>query len=114
MDSSNASRDATLPSRPPLDHGVGFGLRHYHIITSRRKKMARAVHILVMVVLFASIASAGNWPQWRGPNLNGFSNEKNLPSRWTTEENVVWKLPMPSLSGSTPIIWRDRIFLNVA
>jgi outer membrane protein assembly factor BamB len=76
--------------------------------------MARAVHILVMVVLLASIALAENWPQWRGPNLNGFSNEKNLPSRWTTEENIVWKLPMPDRSGSTPIIWRDRIFLNVA
>jgi outer membrane protein assembly factor BamB len=34
--------------------------------------------------------------------------------KWTTEENVSWKLPMPAWSGSTPIIWRDRIFLNVA
>ena len=28
--------------------------------------------------------------------------------------NVAWKLPMPALSGSTPIIWGKRIFLNVA
>ena len=46
--------------------------------------------------------------------LNGVSNEKNLPVKWTTEENIVWKVAMPGLSGSTPIIWRDRIFLNVA
>jgi outer membrane protein assembly factor BamB len=25
-----------------------------------------------------------------------------------------WKLPLPAYSGSTPIIWGDRIFLNVA
>ncbi len=42
------------------------------------------------------------------------SNEKNLPVKWTTEENVVWKVALPGLSGSTPIIWRNHIFLNVA
>ena len=60
------------------------------------------------------VVRAENWPQWRGPALNGVSNEKNLPVKWTTEENVSWKVPMPGVSGSTPIIWRDRIFLNVA
>ena len=59
-------------------------------------------------------ARADNWPQWRGPNMNGVSSEKNLPLKWTTEENVAWKLALPGLSGSTPIVWRDRIFLNVA
>ena len=59
-------------------------------------------------------ASAENWPQWRGPALNGVSSEKNLPVKWTTEENVVWKVAMPGLSGSTPIVWRNHIFLNVA
>jgi len=57
---------------------------------------------------------AENWPQWRGPSRNGISNEKNLPVKWSQTENVLWKLPMPALSGSTPIVWGDRIFLNVA
>jgi outer membrane protein assembly factor BamB len=29
-------------------------------------------------------------------------------------ENVAWKLALPAYSGSTPIIWGDTIFLNVA
>ena len=29
-------------------------------------------------------------------------------------ENVTWKLALPAYSGSTPIIWGDIIFLNVA
>jgi outer membrane protein assembly factor BamB len=29
-------------------------------------------------------------------------------------ENVAWKLALPAYSGSTPIIWGDMIFLNVA
>src|SRR5690348_1804186 len=69
------------------------------------------------VFLFALLslaAYADNWPQWRGPNLNGISNEKNLPVRWSPTENVAWKLAMPSKTGATPIIWGNRIFLNVA
>ncbi len=68
----------------------------------------------LLIVLLISVARGENWPQWRGPNLNGLSNEKNLPLKWTTEEGISWKLAMPGLSGSTPVIWRDRIFLNVA
>ena len=58
--------------------------------------------------------NAENWPQWRGPPLNGISAETNLPVKWTTTENIAWKLPLPAWSGSTPIVWGDRIFLNVA
>ena len=81
--------------------------------------MKKTSFILVVGIFLASgllerIASAENWPQWRGPALNGISSEKNLPVKWTTEENVAWKLAMPGVSGATPIIWRDRIFLNVA
>src|SRR5258708_6930463 len=59
-------------------------------------------------------ALAGDWPQWRGPHLNGVSDEKNLPTKWSKEENITWKLAMPAWSGATPIISGNRIFLNVA
>lgn len=68
----------------------------------------------ILTLLSIGVAAAENWPQWRGPYLNGVSNEKNLPVKWTTEENVTWKLAMPSWTGSTPIIWGELIFLNVA
>ncbi len=42
------------------------------------------------------------------------SSEKGLPIKWSTEENIAWKLALPSRSGATPIIWGDHIFLNVA
>ena len=55
-----------------------------------------------------------NWPQWRGPEQNGTSREKNLPLRWSATEGVAWRLELPSRSGSTPIVWGERIFLHVA
>ena len=77
----------------------------------------RPVGLLAAIAIpltFALLSRADDWPQWRGPNLNGFSNEKNLPSHWSTDENIVWKLALPGWSGSTPIVWRDLIFLNMA
>jgi outer membrane protein assembly factor BamB len=69
---------------------------------------------LVLLAMLCLPALAENWPQWRGPSLNGLSNEKNLPVKWSPTENVVWKIPMPSKTGATPIIWGNTIFLNVA
>ncbi len=74
----------------------------------------RFISLAAVFILSLTVAHAENWPQWRGPNLNGVSNEKNLPLRWSPEENIKWKLALPGVSGSTPIVWRDRIFLNVA
>ncbi|HKA18687.1 MAG TPA: PQQ-binding-like beta-propeller repeat protein, partial [Blastocatellia bacterium] len=68
--------------------------------------------LVSLVVIRAAFAD--NWPQWRGPTMNGISAEKNLPLKWSAEENITWKLSMPSWTGATPIIWGDRIFLNVA
>jgi outer membrane protein assembly factor BamB len=74
----------------------------------------RFVSALFFSTLATTAVSAENWPAWRGPSANGLSNEKGLPSTWTKEENVTWKLAMPDRSGATPIIWGDIIFLNVA
>lgn len=61
-----------------------------------------------------TVLLADNWPHWRGPAANGVSAETNLPDKWSPEENITWKLDLPSFSGSTPIIWRETIFINVA
>jgi outer membrane protein assembly factor BamB len=57
--------------------------------------------------------AAPQWPHWRGPTRNGLSDETNLPLRWSTRENIAWKVPLSGRSGSTPIIWGDRIFVIV-
>jgi outer membrane protein assembly factor BamB len=73
--------------------------------------------ILISIVVAAGLgtqARAENWPQWRGPALNGVSGEPNLPTRWSKTENITWRLALPAWSGSTAIVWGERIFLNVA
>ena len=72
------------------------------------------IFVLGGLLLITNPVFAGNWPQWRGPDRNGVSNEVNLPTEWDTETNVIWKLKMPEWTGSTPIIWNDLIFLSVS
>lgn len=76
--------------------------------------MVRPLASLVMAVCSFASLHADNWPQWRGPLLNGASAETNLPLKWTADSNIAWKLPLPEWSGATPIVWGDLIFLNVA
>ncbi len=59
-------------------------------------------------------ATAGNWPQWRGPDGNGISNATGLASRWDSSTNVKWRFPLPGPGPSTPVLWDDRIFLTSA
>jgi outer membrane protein assembly factor BamB len=74
----------------------------------------RTIFLFVWTFVAGAALSAENWPAWRGPSANGISGEKNLPVRWSKTENITWKVDLPAWSGSTPIVWGDRIFLNVA
>jgi outer membrane protein assembly factor BamB len=58
-------------------------------------------------------AAPMDWPNWRGPELNGVSREKGLVDRWTPEgENVLWK--RTDLGGrSTPICMRGKLYMLV-
>jgi outer membrane protein assembly factor BamB len=55
---------------------------------------------------------AENWAQWRGPNFNGSTTDKNLPETFSKTENVVWSAPMPGPSGATPVVWGDSVFVS--
>ena len=59
-----------------------------------------------------SISLAGNWPQWRGPNQDGSSEEKNLPEKFSKTENVKWAVDLPGLSASVPAVWGDSVFIT--
>lgn len=68
--------------------------------------------LLLLLALGLGAAQAENWPQWRGPNNDGVSHEKGVPTEWGAEKNVAWKLAMPGEGCSTPAVWGDRLFLT--
>jgi len=64
--------------------------------------------------LLTCAATAGNWPAWRGVKGTGVATEKNLPLRWSTNENIRWHVPLPERGNSTPIVWGRRVFITQA
>ena len=86
-------------------------------------KLLRSINIplftcfLLTLTLFNSTASASidtNWPQWRGPDGQGVSAEKNLPVEWSATKNIKWKTPIEGRGHSSPIVWGRKIFLTTA
>src|SRR6266480_5043795 len=68
--------------------------------------------IFFLIGLLGFSVLADNWPQWRGKDANGISNEKGLPTSWSAEENIAWKVSLPGRGTSTPIVWGDQVFLT--
>ncbi len=74
--------------------------------------VTRFAALILVLGASSQLALADNWPNWRGPTFDGVSNEKNIPTEWGEGKNILWKLPMPGMGCSTPVIWGDRIFLT--
>src|SRR5262245_2821559 len=70
--------------------------------------------LLCLVSLLAAQAAGpqpADWPAWRGPAASGSTPTGEYPTRWTAEE-AAWKVDLPGKGVSTPVVWRDRIYLT--
>ena len=79
--------------------------------------MSATTRILLCAAIsmaISNLASAENWTRFRGPNGQGISTEKNLPTTWSADENVVWKASIPGKGWSSPIVYKDKVFVTTA
>ena len=76
--------------------------------------MTNLISISLNLCLALSIFAFSDWAEWRGPNRDGISTEKNLPVKWSpTGENLAWRAPYGGRSA--PIVMGDRVYLqNIA
>lgn len=72
-----------------------------------------ALSALALLVLLP-VASAADWPQWRGPLGNGTSPDGDPPVTWSEEENVRFKVAVPGRGLASPVVWGEQIFLLTA
>lgn len=71
--------------------------------------------ILAAWSLLSVPAQAPEWPGWRGPTSNGIASaDAKPPLRWSENENVRWKVELPGLGNSSPIVRGDRLYLTTA
>ncbi len=67
---------------------------------------------LLLVMGQNAVAPTDAWPQWRGPTADSVAPGKDLPTKWSPTENVAWKTALPGWGTSTPIIWKDAVFVT--
>jgi outer membrane protein assembly factor BamB len=60
------------------------------------------------------VSIAEDWTEFRGPNADGHSTGVGLPTKWSIDQNVVWKRAVDGLAWSSPIVLGDRIFLTTS
>ncbi|MFN0130000.1 MAG: PQQ-binding-like beta-propeller repeat protein [Verrucomicrobiales bacterium] len=58
--------------------------------------------------------AAADWPQWRGPEFNGVASGATPPTIWSESSNVKWKVKLPGFGTSTPIVWKNKVFVTSA
>lgn len=66
------------------------------------------------VLLLVSGLPAEEWNQFRGPAGDGHSSVQGLPTHWTTEENVAWRVDVPGKAWSSPICFHGRLYMTTA
>lgn len=76
-----------------------------------RRPLASCLLLSVFCLIHGTVP-AEDWPSWRGPSGTGISSETNLPTEWSPEKNVAWKLALPGPAGATPVVWGNQIFLT--
>lgn len=61
--------------------------------------------IALLLLAFASPASASDWTQWRGPAHNNTAAPgQKVPLKWDETTNVVWQAEVPGRGHSSPIV----------
>jgi outer membrane protein assembly factor BamB len=69
---------------------------------------------VALLLAAASVASAGDWPQFRGPTGDGHYTGPKLPTAWGPDTNVAWKAPIPGKGWSSPIVSKGKVYLTTA
>ncbi len=72
----------------------------------------RALSIPVLVLLVSGVcAGQREWTRFRGPNGAGLSDATTIPVKWT-DQDYNWKVKLPGIGHSSPVLWGNRIFLT--
>src|SRR5215203_991275 len=81
--------------------------------------------LLVVVLLAAYFAHASgavaprpgiDWPQFRGIAASGIAEGFSVPTTWNVADgtNIAWKMPVPGLGLSSPVVWGDELFVSTS
>ncbi len=68
----------------------------------------------LIFVFLSNFVWAKEWTKFRGPTGDGHVTVKSIPLKWSNNENVKWKVPVPGKGWSSPVISKGKIYLTSA
>src|SRR5215212_10785208 len=76
--------------------------------------MSRSCRMICLLIVAVSLAPTrgADWQQFRGPGGQGISDEKGLPTEWSAEKNILWKVKLPGAGASCPVTQGERVFVT--
>ncbi len=72
-----------------------------------------SIAVWLGLAFWPGLGQAAEWPQFRGPESAGVA-ESAFPTVWGPDKNVQWKVKIPGLAWSSPIVWGNKVFLTTA
>lgn len=72
-------------------------------------KSIRAITILAVALVSSTSVVAQEWTRFRGTNGTGISATRFAAE--FTEDDYNWKVKLPGIGHSSPVIWGDKVFL---
>lgn len=79
---------------------------------SAMRLFSRFASLALLMAMVGGLTWAGDWNQFRGPTADGQSTSGPIPLKWGPQENITWKVSLPGVGHSSPVVARDRIFLT--
>jgi outer membrane protein assembly factor BamB len=70
--------------------------------------------LLLLSTMSVAHAASDDWPQFRGPSGQGHATATGLPISWSETENIRWKVPIPGLGWSSPVVQGEQVWLTTA
>jgi hypothetical protein len=55
-------------------------------------------------------AIGNDWPQWRGPNRDGFVGGAKIPEKWPRAQKEDWKAPVGE-GYASPVVVGDNVYV---
>lgn len=70
--------------------------------------------LILLIIISQNCLQADdvNWSRFRGPQGSGISSNTEIPLTWSETENIAWQVNLPGEGASSPVIWKEHIYLT--
>ena len=78
------------------------------------EKTIRRAALMICGLGCVAFLTGADWRQFRGNDVSGVAQDASIPSSFSSDENVAWKVELPGRGLSGPIVVGDRVYVTAS